>query len=615
MDTPRDTGRTATARNGTTASNVLPAGTHAPAMIAKAALRRLAMSKLEPTPENYARAYAEEAGDAAPPPFPERARPLLERLAHRASDDPVGREELAKALLQARWDDAQRALDRGAESSVAQAQAWAGVIERIARGLERGGRQWTVGRKKESLQRVLDGSRSDSQRLQQRLRQLVGSWDTDSADEAVEPPAEAALPPEEHAGAAPEAAAREPLVAAAPASVQAWQPLVRQLETTVQAALPTGEPRAEELADELAHLAGRIAAEGATPELASQVESVCQRARRLLAHRHHLLDSLSVLCQELASGLTELSEDESWARGQCEALQARLGDAASVRGVRAATELLFQTRTRQHQLRNERDAARDALKGLIHRMLEELGALTEHTGRFHESVGRYAEVVEQADSLESLAGAVREMVEESRAVQGLVSQTQERLQSEHSRASELETKVRELEGELRRLSEEVSTDALTQIANRRGLMQAFDVERAKLERDGGQLALGLLDIDNFKKLNDSLGHGAGDEALKALAAHVKQSLRPVDVVARYGGEEFVVILPGTPVDEAQQVLTRLQRSLSGSLFMHEQQPVFVTFSAGVTPYRQGERIEEALERADEALYEAKRTGKNRTCIA
>jgi diguanylate cyclase len=622
MDSNRDPARGApAARSGPTASNVIPAGTQAPAMIAKAALRRLAMSKLEPTPENYARAYAEEAGDAAPPVLPERARPLLDRLVARGTDDGALRDELSKAFQQGRWDEVQRLLDRGAESGVAQAQAWAALIERLARSLERGSRQWTVGRKKESLQRVLDGSRSDMQRLQQRLRQLLGSWDSDSStDEPVESDAEEAQA---------EAAASRPvpldaglgeavLRATAPAGAAAsasWQPLVRQLEATVQAALPSGEPRADELADELSRLAGRIAGEGATPEIALGIESVCQRARRLLAHRHHLLDRLTVLCQELAAGLTELSEDESWARGQCEALQARLGDAASVRGVRAATELLMQTRQRQHALREERDKARDALKGLIQRMLAELGELGETTGRFHESVGRYAEVVEQADSLESLAGAVREMVEESRAVQGIVSQAQQRLQTEHDRAAELESKVRELEGELRRLSEEVSTDALTQIANRRGLMQAFEVERAKLERDGGELALGLLDIDNFKKLNDTLGHAAGDVALKSLADHVKRSLRPIDVVARYGGEEFVVVLPGTPVDEAQQVLTRLQRSLSGSLFMHDDKPVFVTFSAGVTTYRPGERIEEALERADEALYEAKRTGKNKTCIA
>ena len=112
-----------------------------------------------------------------------------------------------------------------------------------------------------------------------------------------------------------------------------------------------------------------------------------------------------------------------------------------------------------------------------------------------------------------------------------------------------------------------------------------------------------------------LGHSVGDEALKALAVVVGKTLRPTDVVARYGGEEFVVLLPGTPVEEGQQILTRLQRSLTGGLFLHEQRNVLVTFSAGVTAYRDGERIEEALERADQGLYEAKRSGKNRTCLA
>jgi diguanylate cyclase len=174
--------------------------------------------------------------------------------------------------------------------------------------------------------------------------------------------------------------------------------------------------------------------------------------------------------------------------------------------------------------------------------------------------------------------------------------------------------VNELEGELRRLSEEVSTDQLTQIANRRGLLQAFDAERSRMERTGSILCIGLLDIDNFKRLNDELGHSVGDEALRSLAAVVSRTLRPTDLTARYGGEEFVVLLPDTPVEEGQLILTRLQRSLSGGLFMHEQKQVFVTFSAGVTGYRLGERIEDALERADQALYEAKRTGKNRTCV-
>ncbi|MDP3085095.1 MAG: GGDEF domain-containing protein, partial [Rubrivivax sp.] len=212
---------------------------------------------------------------------------------------------------------------------------------------------------------------------------------------------------------------------------------------------------------------------------------------------------------------------------------------------------------------------------------------------------------------------VRDLVQASRDVQSEVSQTQARLNTEHAKASELEARVRELEAELRNLSDEVATDALTQVANRRGLAQAFATEVAVQARSAGAappLAVALIDIDNFKKLNDALGHAAGDVALKSLATVVRERLRPADHLARFGGEEFVVLLPATPVAEAQQVLTRLQRSLTASLFMHDNKEVFVTFSAGVTAWSAGETLETTLERADEALYEAKRSGKNRTCI-
>ena len=577
-----------------------------PAQIAKAALRRLALAKLEPTPENYAQAWAEESGEArGAGGLPARAKPLAERMAQRLSEDPAQRAELVQLLLGGEWDEAQRWLERSGEAASAQSQAWAQLIEKLTRGLERGGKQWTSARKKESLQRVLDSSRGDMQRLLHRLRQLVGSWDGDEASPApVAPEAEAA--PASATGAAP-----LPVSAAA----DAWPSVVVPLQGTVQVALPADSERAMELADELKAVADRIAAEGATPELAAETNALCQRANRLLAHRHHLLDQVHQFSRELTESLTELAESDSWVQGQVASLRERLSGPPSARAVQSASLLLAQARTRQREVRGERDKARDALKQLIQRMLAELGELDQHTGRFSEGMLRYAETVERADSLESLAGVVREMVDESRTVHGLVSSTRERLAGEHQRASELEEQVRSLEAELRRLSEEVGTDALTQVANRRGLMQAFEAERSRLERDGGPLAVGLLDIDNFKRLNDSLGHAAGDQALVALAQHVRRSLRPVDVVARFGGEEFVVLLPGTPVDEAQKVLTRLQRELSASLFMHEGKEVFVTFSAGVTPYRLGEKVEQALERADEALYEAKRTGKNRTCVA
>jgi diguanylate cyclase len=603
-----------------------------PAQLAKAALRRLAMDKLEPTPENYARAYAAEAGETLPVSLPERAQAPLARMLQLAVPDSSQRLPMSVQLRESRWDELQRGLEalQQTHGPSAQAEQLAQLVERLMRGLERGGRTWTLARKKDGVLRVLSANRSEPQRLMQRLRQLVGSWDSDQADARVE--TQHAPLDDDDSGGTPSQFFTEDEVAPEEADgavgsrfggletlasdgAQSWPAVSLSLHDTVRQALVSEDERALSLMQELQEAQQSVQQQGASPERAELIEALCARARRWLDHRGHAFGELGKLCRELTDSLADLAEDDSWAQGQCEVMSQSLAQGLNARSVRSVSELLAGTRARQHSLREERGRARDALKGLINRMLQELGELGQHTDRFSDSVGRYAEVIEQADSLESLAGVVREMVEESRSVQSLVQQTQGRLRAEHDRASQLAERVEQLEGELRRLSDEVQTDQLTQVANRRGLLASFETEQAKLERDPKPLALALLDIDNFKKLNDSLGHTAGDEALKALAARASALLRPGDTVGRWGGEEFVLILPAAPLDEAQTVLTRLQRSLSASLFMHEGRDVFVTFSAGVTLYRAGETLEAALDRADEALYEAKRTGKNRACIA
>jgi diguanylate cyclase len=585
----------------------------APAQLAKAALRRLAQERLEPTPENYRRAYRAEAGE--PPdgdaPLPAAAQRVLERLGGQAGAAAPG---LLEAIQQGRWEQADRLLAAAADSDAAatQAQAWAALIGRLVKGIERGGRQWTSGRKKDSLQRVLAGSRSDPQRLQQRLSQLAASWDSDTLPDAATQADPVLADMLSAAGPATAPAELGPVVGVASAATltgleepllaPAWQAVVGDLADAIEPALPADELRLPLATD-------------ADDELAEDWRGWAGDAQRLLEHRQHLTEQLRLLCEELTAGLADLSEDSSWVQGQCEAMRSKLQEGLTARTVRSVSHMLHSTRTQQHELKTQRNHARDLLKQAINAMLQEIGELGVHTDRFQDNMGRYAVAIEQADSLESLAGMVKELVEETKSVQHKVGQTQQRLQAEHAEADHLQERVRELETELQRLSTEVSTDQLTEIANRRGLIQAFDTEHARMQRSGRELAVGLLDIDNFKKLNDTLGHQTGDQALKFLANNVKQALRPMDTVARYGGEEFVVLLPETNTDEACVVLTRLQRTLTASFFMHEEQQVFVTFSAGVTLYRPGERLEETLDRADEALYEAKRTGKNRTCVA
>ncbi|HEY4082033.1 MAG TPA: diguanylate cyclase [Burkholderiaceae bacterium] len=603
-----------------------------PAQIAKAALLRLSKEQLEPTPENYGRAYALESGAEPPSPgaVPERAQALIGKLVSLGVGSGQVRQDMTALTRDGRWDDALKVVEKllQTDNPSAQGEAWAQSIERMVRGLERGGKSWTVARKKDGVLRVLEGNRSDPQRLLNRLRQLVGSWDSDGSN-AVDIEEEGStggtpsqfLSEEESAaslhGALDETGSFTPAPAASGSALGEWPAVSATFQGTVHHALNHPNGQAEGLLRELDEAQQALRRDGATPEHAAQITALCARARHLLDHREHLFGELGQLCRELSASLVDLAEDDSWARGQCEAMNLAMEQGISGRGVRQVSEMLSGTRERQSTLRNDRSRARDALKGLIQKMLHEIGELGEHTDRFQNNVGRYADAIEKADSLESLAGTVREMVEESRSVRDLVQQTQSRITLEHDRATELTAKVTQLEDELRKLSNEVQTDQLTQIANRRGLIAVFDTEQAKAEREGGTaaMALALLDIDNFKKLNDSLGHAAGDVALKSLAERVSQLLRPGDLVARYGGEEFVLLLPATPLDEAQAVLARLQRALSASLFKHEGNDVFVTFSAGVTLHRKGETLEIALDRADVALYEAKHTGKNRACIA
>ncbi len=544
-----------------------------PAQLAKGALRRLALARREPTPENYARAYAEEQGLAV----------ATEPAA--AADDAA---------------DAATALD------------WGARLDALVQGLDRGGRHWTLARRKQALRRLLARRGTDPLLLARRLDQLLENWSDDRPDDegCAHTEAKAAEP----ASMAPAA----PSDAVAYRSAEPSWPIIDSLQLTIGSALPDTEPEAAAVAETLARLAQRIAAEGASEQIGAAVDVACDEARRILGRRHLLVDELLGLCRSLNDGLVDLAEDARWVQGQTEGLRQRLGVAPGVRAVRAARELFDEARLRQRQLRTQREEAREALKSTISRVLSELGELDTTAGRFGDRLSAGAAAIASADSLEGLAHVVRDLLGDSKELHALITSARSRLVAEHARAGKLQARVQALEQELQRLADEATTDTLTQIANRRGLMQVFADQAQRLACAGAEapaLAVGLLDIDNFKKLNDALGHAAGDEALRSLAARVRQWLRPNDHVARFGGEEFVVLLPAMAVDEAQQALTQLQRQMSASLFMHDGREVFVTFSAGVTAYRPGETIESALERADEGLYEAKRSGKNRTCVA
>jgi len=152
-------------------------------------------------------------------------------------------------------------------------------------------------------------------------------------------------------------------------------------------------------------------------------------------------------------------------------------------------------------------------------------------------------------------------------------------------------------------------DALTGLGNRRKFDEAFAVEINRIQRQGGKLCIMMADIDHFKKINDRYGHGVGDEVLVQFGELLRLLVRPTDIVARIGGEEFVVLMQHTELWKAVVTAERLRTSLADRQVGPLKEPV--TVSIGVAELEEGEDRESVLRRADQALYHAKRSGRNK----
>ncbi len=163
-----------------------------------------------------------------------------------------------------------------------------------------------------------------------------------------------------------------------------------------------------------------------------------------------------------------------------------------------------------------------------------------------------------------------------------------------------------------RLTQQAHSDPLTQLPNRAHLQTRFDLERSRHQRQGNPLSLVLLDLDFFKRINDTHGHAAGDKALQYFANLMRTTVRQTDLVARMGGEEFCLLLPDTDKEQARMVADKIRRKLSQEALDLEGAPVTLTVSGGIAQLgADGDTLDILTRSADEKLYEAKSTGRNR----
>ncbi len=231
----------------------------------------------------------------------------------------------------------------------------------------------------------------------------------------------------------------------------------------------------------------------------------------------------------------------------------------------------------------------------------------EHAAaHYYRRIKNYAERIRQSDDVDAVIRLLETALLETAGLHR--QQSVEFAREEVQRA---ERRIEALRKELEEARRLIHVDHLTGALNRAGFDNIYEREAALADRHEVPFGLALIDVDNFKMLNDVHGHQAGDAALMHLARIMKLALRPSDVVVRFGGEEFLILLPHATVQRAARAIERVQQQLAARILVYQHRPLRFTFSAGVTERRPGEPQAAVIQRADRALYLAKNTGKQR----
>ncbi|WP_334157874.1 diguanylate cyclase [Oryzomicrobium sp.] len=607
-----------------------------PLDIAREALLRLATRRIPPTPANYRALYHEIAGtqDDGSDALPDSALKNLATALPRATPAQL---RLARALednmQKGGWNGLRDALVQHAKELEDRA-GWGTLISELLRQWELRQPGLTAARKREGLQRVLASQDDDA--LYTRLQGLVRGWSEAGAGMAAEPadaepladltPAEA--PPDPATTSKSGLTGSQFLGGFAGISqffaggdegdVEAFADLRELLATALDMALAPVVRDNPAMAAQVAELATAMRTARSVKALRGLTAKVKQLAFKIevfTGEQAEIRTELLHLFGLLVENVGELVLDDQWLHGQVEIVRELVSRPLDIRNLEDAERRLKEVIFKQSQLKQSLQEAREALKQMLAGFVDHLADFSESTSEYHDKLETFATKISSTNSLAELGSVLDEVMHQTRVAQLNTQRTRDELRVARTRVEQAEARINELQAELERTSAMVRHDQLTGTLNRRGLEEALEKELARSRRYQSPLCIGLLDVDNFKKLNDSLGHQAGDAALIHMTQVIRDGLRPQDAVARYGGEEFLLLLPNTPRDEGVLAMQRLQRELTRRFFLHNNQKLLITFSAGVTEVTDLDNEESAVARADAAMYAAKQAGKNRVFAA
>jgi diguanylate cyclase len=326
-------------------------------------------------------------------------------------------------------------------------------------------------------------------------------------------------------------------------------------------------------------------------------------------------EDLMGLLRLLIDNLGALVDDDQWIGGQVQVMRQVVAQPPGPAMLAEARDRFTQIVRRQGELRASLAEAKSTLRDMIGVFVERMGEMSQSTSDYHDRIGDHARRIDASQDLSTFRGALDGLMVDMRQMQSDARRARDEVANAREQAEAAEQRIRSLETELEGVSGKLREDALTGSLNRRGLDETLAREVARAARYGNALSIGVIDIDNFKRLNDTYGHQTGDRALIHLVKIVRSLLRPTDTIGRFGGEEFVIVLPETAADAGQRALERLQRELTRQFFLANNERLLITFSGGVAQLRDGEDEQSLVARADEAMYRAKQAGKNRVLMA
>ena len=287
-----------------------------------------------------------------------------------------------------------------------------------------------------------------------------------------------------------------------------------------------------------------------------------------------------------------------------EEIDRRLADEGTVS--EAANDALFQQYVAECDV-----GAFQRIRAEMRQLLREVGASLLNAGQDAERLGSQLDgtvtQIEHSGSVDEIRGLLRTAIAETRAMRD----------STTALKSHFDAKTREiqtLQQELDQARKRALTDTLTGLANREALYGALESAIHDAEEHDTVLCVLMVDIDHFKRVNDTHGHLVGDRVIRFVASTLKRLVKGKDTTARFGGEEFAVVLPDTPVSGAMAVAENIRRAVADARLVRSdtREPLSqITVSIGVGSYRSGEEVNALIDRADQALYAAKTGGRNR----